>query len=187
MKKTEATARFNRLYDLIYDNALAYAVESTGNPETAEDILADTYSALYRRLLNSREFDIENIRNYFFTCLKNSVKKYYVKRVDSELLYEDIAAADGSDCQPFIDLLLNTEINITEKQAADSLLIKKINKYIIQKGEIQSKAFILRFYYGYPLEKISELLNVPRTTLNNYIYRLLDEIRKNFLDEYIAK
>ena len=43
MKKNEATARFNRLYDLTYDNALAYAVESTGNHETAEDILADTY------------------------------------------------------------------------------------------------------------------------------------------------
>lgn len=187
MKKSEATAKFNQLYDLTYDNALAYSIESTGSLDTAEDILADTYSAIYKRLLNMKEFDIENIRNYFFTCLKNSVKKYYVKRADKEVLYEDIAASFDGDCQSFIDALLNTEINITEKQAVDSLLIKKINDFISHKEEIHRKAFILRFYYGYPLRKISKLLNVPGTTINNYIYRLLEEIRNNFLDEYITK
>lgn len=187
MKRTEATAKFNQLYDLTYDNALAYSVESTGCLETAEDILAETYSAIYKRLLNMKEFDIENIRGYFFTCLKNSVKKYYIKKPEKEILYEDIASANDSDCQSFIDTILNTEINITEKQAADSMLIEKVNKYISGKEELQRKAFILRFYYGYPLRKISELLDVPATTLNNYIYRLLVEIRKNFLDEYITK
>lgn len=187
MKKSEATAKFNQLYDLTYDNALAYSVESTGSMDTAEDILTDTYSAIYNRLLNMKEFDIENIRNHFFTCLKSSVKKYYIKSANNEALNEDITVSSDGDCQPFIDALLNTEINITEKQAVDNLLIKKINDFISHKDEICRKAIILRFYYDYPLRKISKLLNVPDTTLNNCIYKLLEEIRNNFLDEYITK
>ena len=187
MKRTVATEKFNQLYDLTYDKALAYAVHSTGNPDKAEDILSDTYSAVYKRLLKAKDFEIENISNYFFTCLKNSINKFYIKKSSEELLYEDISEKNEVDCQTLIDSLLNTEINITEKQATDSLLIKRINAFIYQKDEKQRNTFILRFYYGYSLREISDMLNIPCTTLNNYIYRLLDEIRKNFLDEYITK
>ncbi len=187
MKKRVAEDIFNKLYDDTYDNALAYVLECTGKFSQAEDILSDTYTSVYRRLLKSGENDIENIRGYFFTCLKNSVKRYYVKKPQDELLYEDIAAATDTDAEAMINSLLQTEINLTERQAASRMLIDRILRYVEGKDELSRRAFIMRFYLGYPLSDISKRLTAPQSTLNNCIYRLLYEIREKFTSEYTGR
>lgn len=186
MKRKNATAEFNRLYDSTYDDALCYTIAATGDQNAAQDILSETYLSLYKRLLKAHTGQIEDLRTYFFTCLKNSVKRYYSGHRDDPLLYSDIAP-DDSATDEMIDSLLNLDIDITESQAMNSILIARINKFIMSKSEIQRRAFMMRFYYGYTLREISDMLGVPQSRLNNYIYRLLAEIRTNYLSEYISK
>ena len=184
MRKTEANAQFDRLYDATYDNALHYVVESTGSFDAAEDILSETYSAVYKRMLRSGGEDIDDTRSYLFTCLKNAVSKHYAKKAESEISFEDIT---DEDCQPMIDTLLRTEVDVTESEAANHILIGKINDYLSKCAEAQRKVFILRIYYGYPLQMVAEKTGLPQSTVNNYVYRLLNDIRQKFLSDYVTK
>lgn len=187
MKKSTAISKFNEIFDATYDEALAFVAGKTGNILLANDILTDTYSALFAHLKKCNEFDLNTTHEFFLRYIKESTNAYILKDKDlkntSNLAFQDeIADADKK-----IADLLNTEFEIHENQLQDTLILKKINRFILQKDDIRKKAFILHYYCNYSLEQVANLLDVSIQQTQSGIYQILCEIKKNFLGNYISK
>jgi len=187
MRKSIATAKFNQFYDMTYDDAVAFIAGKTGCIDIVNDILIDTYSAVYNQLLKIKTCNDEQIQNYFFICLKDSINNYWIDRDDTSYFDKNIIDDININSEKILSEILDTDIDLSEQQATEKLLFNKINSYIMQQNDLKRKSFILHFYYGYPTKQVSKLLAVPINAINNSLISTLKEIRSNFLKEYISK
>ena len=185
MKKSAAISKFNELFEATYDDALAFVVGKTGNILLADEILTETYSELFAYLKKCNEYSINEIHDFFLNLIKETTKSRTTNEqsLDSavSVTEEQMIASEK------LTELLNTEFNINEKQLQDDLILKKINRYILQKDDIRKKTFVLHYYCGYTLEQISTLLGLSITHIENYIFQILSEIKKSFLNNYVNK
>jgi RNA polymerase sigma-70 factor, ECF subfamily len=54
---------------------------------------------------------------------------------------------------------------------------------LLEKLEEQQKSIIiLKFYYGYTFEEVSEILNTPVGTTKTILYRTIKKLRENYLE-----
>ncbi len=178
MKKVKQEARFNRFYQETYEKAMVYCLAKTGDFVNGEDLLADVYYAIYKRLLKGKEQEIGNLEAYLFTVLKNRIAKYW-KRHRRELVMT--AAANEEEG---LEQLLCTDFQLTEETAIQKMLLQDILEYVSGSQALMRRAFTLHFYLGKTVEETALELEIPVTTARNYIYRLLREVRERFLEEY---
>lgn len=187
MRKSIATLEFNRIFDATYDEALAFVSGKTGNIALADDILTDTYTAVYSRLRKMNAYDLQYIHEFFLDYLKHSTNEHMIS---SDYVVSTLTTTTDSNSissTNLVDSILTTELSINEKDVTESLLLKKINAFVLQKDGIERKIFVLHFYCGYTLDQVSQLLEIPVYKINDQIYGLLTEIKNNFLNEYIGK
>ena len=177
MKRIELEAKFNSFYNKTYQSAMTYCLAKTGDFINGEDILADVYYAIYKRLLKTND-EIEDLERYLFTALKNRISKYWEKH-KRELLMT--VSADDEDQY---ETLLETDFQLTEETAVRQMLLQDILEFVSAQPAPMLRAFALHFYLGKTVEETAEELSVPVTTARNYIYRLLRKVKDTFLEDY---
>ncbi len=175
MKRTELEQLFNQFYKESYHGALYYCMAKTGDFINAEDILADAYFALYKRMGKP---GIENLNQYFYAVLKNEIAKYWKKH--SKELALPLDADDGQD----YERLLETEFDLTEETAMRNMLVQDILEYISKQPAVMRRAFVIHFYFEKTLAETAAELSVSVPNVRNYIYRLLNKIKNEFLEDY---
>jgi RNA polymerase sigma factor (sigma-70 family) len=178
MKKDELKSRFNDFYKKTYPDAMRYCMSKTGDFLNSEDLLADVYYEVYKRFIKDKNGEIREPERYLYTALKNRVSKYWNKDCKESLRLVEIG--DETDFEEF----LSTELELTEETAMKQMLVQDILEYVSECPLPQRRAFAMHFYLGMSLNEVSKELDVPITSVRNYIYRLLKEIRENFLEEY---
>lgn len=178
MKKVELKERFNSFYNKTYSQAMAYCVAKTGDFVNGEDLLADVYYELYKRFMKDKNGEIKEPEKYLYTVLKNRVSKYWKKHSK-----EQTVTVSVDDDTVFEDLL-ETEFDLTAETALKRMLLQDILEYVSSQPVPIRRAFAMHFYLGFTLEETAKELRLPITTVRNYIYRLLSEIRDTFLDDF---
>ena len=177
MKKAELKSRFNDFYNKTYPDAMRYCIAKTGDFLNSEDLLSDVYYELYKRFLKSKE-EIREPERYLYTALKNRVSKYWNKHCKETERLVDLGD-EGN-----LEELLSTELELTEETVIKRMLIQDILEYVSGCPLAQRRAFAMHFYLGLSLAEVSKELDAPVTTVRNYIYRTLKDVRENFLEEY---
>lgn len=178
MKKAELERKFDRFYKDTYQNALYYCMAKTGDFINSEDILADAYYSIYKRMKKMEENEIESPEQYLYAVLKNKVAAYW-KKHRKELL-ATVSVDDEENYEP----LLETEFNITEETATRKMLLQDILEFVSVQPAAIRRAFVIHFYLGKTLEETAEELDVSVSNVRNYIYRLLKKIKEEFMEEY---
>lgn len=163
---------FTQLYEETYDELLKYIVTHCSNLEDANEILQDTYLDFYRAL--KRRNIIQDPRSYLFAIAKNKVKKHYTLfyRFKTISLFTSI-----KDTNNEIQDLIADDTDL-EEQIMINLEIEEVWAHLKQKKQIIQKVFMLYYYFEMTHKEIAEALSISESSVKNYLYRTLKELRK---------
>ena len=163
---------FTQLYEETYDELLKYIITHCSNLEDANEILQDTYLDFYRAL--KRGNIIQDPRSYLFAIAKNKVKKHYTLfyRFKTISLFTSI-----KDTNNEIQDLIADDTDL-EEQIMINLEIEEVWAHLKQKKQIIQKVFMLYYYFEMTHKEIAEALSISESSVKNYLYRTLKELRK---------
>lgn len=137
-----------------------YVLKMTGNIDEAQDIVQET---LLKAVLNIKKFE-PNVK--FSTWLiKISINVYrdWLRKRKKEM--------------PIDDNLINENFNI-EESIVKKIEYKKALEILKSMPWQKRAAFILKYYYNYKYEEISEILDCPVGTVRSRLYYCTKEIIK---------
>ncbi len=180
MRKKLAKKIFTQIYNATFDDAITYIYGKTGNPDSLNTILFYTYSELFIFLRKQRRYIEELTSDFFYECLNDMLSGF------SELETAESRSIEPAELQQ-LEKLLDTEFDLTEQQIKDKMLVKKAHSFLLQKNSLERKIFVLYFYKHFDVRRISGLLGVDPEIVQGCLCTLLDEIKNNFLANYIKK
>lgn len=160
---------YGRLYEKYAPGLLFYARKFV-SPQVAEDIVHDVFLNMWKKssvlLIN------ESVVSYMFQSVQNGCINQ-LKRENIRDEYIDRAIFD-----------LKTEeltMTSTEKKIIDQEQIDAIYQAIELLPEKNKEVFQLSYFKGKKNSEISEQLNISIRTVENHLYKALQELRKRLL------
>lgn len=160
-----------------YHQALsAYAFRLLNSDETAQDIVQDTWVALYLYIRRQPASWImhANIRAWLWTVVKNKAINYKKTRQRVGSLDLEIASFVREPCIPSFDYPENTAMR-EDVQRALYQAIKSLREPL-------REVIAYRFFYGYSLHEIVQTLDVPLNTVKARLARGKKQLQKLLLE-----
>ena len=147
-----------------YNILKGYTIKMTGDPHLAQDIIQDT---MLKALINISKFTpYGKFSTWLIKIATNVYRDFLRKNKVSELLEETIEATESNV----------EEITIT------NISYQEIMRILLCISYEKRAVFILKHYYGYKYEEISEILSCPigtvRSRLHNCIKYIVSEMEK---------
>ena len=161
--------KFNEIYNKTYNLVVKYVVCKCNNIDDVNDIIQDIYIALYKQLQKNN--NIENINQYVIGIAKNKINRYYGLSYKIKNLFTKTEINN---------LKNNTDI---EKNIIDKDKLEKIWRYLKNKNIIIFKIFYLYYIDSLTIKEISNHLNINESTVKNYLYRTLKELKNIYKGE----
>lgn len=154
---------FDELYKNTYNDVLKYVILNCSNIADVEDIIQNIYIEVLKNIQKNRRQD----KAYIIGISKNKVKNYYRFKYRDKIIHyferdkmEEIA----------VDNTL--EESVLTKNNIDSIW-----EFLKHKKSEIPKIFYLYYYMGYTIKEISIELKLKESTIKNYIYRTLNELK----------
>ena len=165
---------FEDIYNKTYHAVLRYIVCKCQNLDDVNELVQDSYLELYEILEKKRFIKLDDETAYIIGIAKNILKKYYRNRYKdkSNILYLS-KNMDEIDIQIPSDFNLETDVIKQEN-------VEEIWNYLNNKNVFIAKIFYLYYALGLKISEISEELTISESTVKNYIYRTLKELKENF-------
>ena len=159
--KSGNKSSLNILLQLNYKTVFGFVIKMTGNDTLAQDIVQDT---LLKAILNIKKF--------------NGHCKFSTWLIQISInLYNDCIKKDT--CLEFNEeIILDKSINSKGDQAIKNLEFKEAINELKRLPYKQRTAFILKHYYGYTLEEISQIMNCPKGTVKSRISICITTLKK---------
>lgn len=170
---------FEEIYNQSYKNVLRYIIQKSPNIEDINDLVQETYLALFEYLHKKKSVELDDCQAYLITIAKNKLSKHFglLYKIKQQVV---IDVEYEADCEMIeeIDSKINIEKEIIMKLDAD-----KVWKYIKKKDVKVAKIFFLYFHEELKLKEISIFLEMNESNVKNILYRTLKEIRDFFAKE----
>jgi RNA polymerase sigma-70 factor, ECF subfamily len=130
------------------------------NKDDAMDVIHESIVKAYNKLGTIKE--LENIDNWFIRILMNTAIDY-IRKNSRTVLIED----------KYMEVLINKS-----KVQGDSfnLLIENLDEEL-------RLIIILKYFHGYKIREISEILNLKESQVKNKIHKALNLLRKEIEEE----
>lgn len=169
--------KFEEIYKKTYHKVLKYILCKCQNLDDVNELLQDTYVELYKTMQKKNFLKINNEDLYMIGIAKNVVNKYYKNkyRDNSNILYLS-NETEEIEIQLKDDFNLETDI-ITKEN------ISEIWDYLNKKNVLIAKIFYLYYGTGLKIAEISKELSINESTVKNYMYRTLKELKRIFGEE----
>ena len=154
----------NSLLQDNFDILKGYTVKMVGDPHLAQDIVQDT---MLKAVVNINKFEPRaRFSTWLIKIATNVYRDYLRKNRSYELLDEN-----------FID-----KGHQVEDVVMSNYEYKEIMKIILKLPYEKRAVFILKHYYGYKYDEISEIIDCPigtvRSRLHNAVKYLMKEIER---------
>ena len=159
--KSGNKSALNTLLQLNYKSTFGFVIKMTGNEVMAQDITQDT---LLKALLNIKKFNGSCKFSTWLIQISINIYKDAVKRNKYLELHELSNSSENA--------------NSSEKMALRNLEYKEAVKQLKNLPYKQRTAFILKHYYGYSLEEISNIMNCPKGTVKSRISICIESLKK---------
>ena len=130
------------------------------NKDDAMDVIHESIVKAYRKLDNIK--DLNNIDKWFIRLLINTSIDY-IRKNSKMILMED----------KDMEVLINKS---KEQEDGFSLLIENLNEEL-------RLIIILKYFHGYKISEISEILNLKESQVKNKIHKALNLLRKEIEEE----
>ena len=165
---------FNEIYDKTYTNTLKYVILHCSDLDDVKDIVQDTYLNFYQYLSKKKINTIEDFDKYIIGISKNILKKYYHSKSKN---YNVLSIYQNENIEVVIDSEQNLELDFITKDN-----IQVIWKYINNKSTTIAKIFYAYYHLDMKISEIAFEMQLNESTVKNYIYRTIKEL-KQFLKE----
>lgn len=169
--------KFEEIYKKTYQNVLKYILCKCQNLDDVNELLQDSYVELYKTIRKKHFFKVSDENSYMIGIARNVVNKYYRNkyRENSNILYL------SNDTEE-IDIQLKDDFNL-ETDIITKENISEIWDYLNKKNVLIAKIFYLYYGAGLKIIEISKVLSVNESTVKNYMYRTLKELKEIFGEE----
>ena len=147
------------------------------DPAEAEDLFQQTWVRVAEKI---RQFDAKrNFEAWLFTVARN-IAFDHLRRVRPESLDEPIEGAPGESAA--------TRLPSHERPVLDGIVERERTTRLAQALELLSvthrEVLTLRFEEEMKLEEISEVIDIPLSTVKTRLRRALDRLRQTFEANY---
>ncbi|MEG0308606.1 MAG: RNA polymerase sigma factor SigY [Clostridium sp.] len=153
----------NTLLQNNYKSLYGFLIKFTGDIYLSEELVQDT---LLRASLKINSFRGDCKFSSWIIQISINLYKNYVKKNQKTVLMEtniiDVASHYNG-----------------EDKIIDSLQLKEALSELQKMPYKKRIAFILKHYYGYSLEEISEILNIPTGTVKSRIHNTIKKLRES--------
>ncbi len=180
MRKKQAEKFFKQIYDATFDDAVTYIYGKTGDLDIVNTVLFYTYNELYLFLKKQRIYIDEITSDFFYECLNDMIAEFCEEKTPE---FREINPSD----QQHLDKLLDVEFDLNDEVVNERMIVKKVHSYLMQKNVLERKIFLLYFFKGFDVRRISGLLGVNPDKVYGCLCTLLKEIKSNFLANYLTK
>lgn len=175
---------FNEIYSKYKNLVLKAAYTIVGDLDTAEDIMQETFLALYidmeeKGLENEDEYS--NIRSWLFTTARHRALNFCKK--EGRIIAADMV--EGSDVieEPATKSLESEYLDITDEEMRAELH-KRIFTALMKKNPRWHDAIMLTCYLDVPAAEAARRLHVSENAFYVMVHRARKWIHKNFDVEY---
>jgi len=164
---------FEEIYNKTYNDILKYIICKCRNFDDVNELMQDTYIELYQALSNKKSIKVSDENAYIRGIAKNIINKYYRDKYEEKanILY----ISKENENKIHIPSYYDFDENIINKEN-----IVKIWDYLNNKNILIAKIFYLYYALGLKITEISKELKISESTVKNYIYRTLKELKKLF-------
>lgn len=156
---------YAQLYNLYIDDLFAYGMHFTTNRESVKDCIQEVFVTLYKN--RSRRKEIENLKYYLFTSLKNELFALFKKSVEQYQIetIEPVFNAEYS----VEDILVEAETNRYNQER-----IKEVLQSLTPR---QQEAIYYRYVEEMSYEDIGKLMQMNYQSVRNLIHRSIQKAR----------
>ena len=141
-----------------------YVVKMVGDPYLAQDIIQD---ALLKAVLNINKFEPNAKFSTWLIKIATNVYRDYLRKNKDFQLVEEYLPNNGKQVEDIV---------------IENYEYKEIMKIILKLPYEKRSVFILKHYYGYKYEEISQIINCPigtvRSRLHNAVKYIIKEIER---------
>ncbi len=175
---------FNKVYNDYKNLVLKAAHIYTGDLDTAEDVMQETFLALYSDMSEKGIENIEeysNIKSWLYTTAKHRAINYRKKtnKVISADSEEGADAMQSAVSESMESMYLN---EMTEKMRSD--LHERIFTALMKKNKRWHEAIMMICYLGVPTEEAAGRLRMTENALYVMMHRARNWIQNEFGVEY---
>ncbi|MBD8035983.1 RNA polymerase sigma factor [Solibacillus sp. A46] len=155
MSKMNPLVLIEEIYNEHYAYLRNFLIGLTKSDVIADDIIQDFFTKIL--VSPSVVTEVKYMRSWLITGVKNTLLDYYKKK-KPELLHDEniIETLLVDNYTPEVSATLNNELEI-----------------VLSKLSTSEKAIIIaKEYYGYDYNEISDLLNIPVSTIKSIVFRM---------------
>lgn len=173
--------QFEEIYHATEKDVVRFVVSRCSNMNDVNDIVQDVYVEFYK-ILQRKEIDNTNVKNYLFGIAMNKIKKYRLfsfKHIKVCLFSSEIELDTYEQYPDDFDL----ENYVIQKQTWNVIWdeLKRM------KNQNIPKIFYLIYGLGFKIHEVATELNVSESYVKNCLYRTIkqlnDKYGKEFSDE----
>lgn len=161
-------------FEIIYHATLPilsrYIFSKTQNEADGQDLLQEVYYAFYKHMLKTTE-KLESPQAYLIKMAENLLSNYYAKKSKRDILLTD------DDFSIFESIPDDFEL---ETDLLDRISIDLIWKEIEKIKEPDKSILVARFRFDMKYPEISELFDLPETTVKTKVYTAIEHLKKIF-------
>lgn len=150
----------NMLLQDNYKMVYGFLIKLTGDIDLAEDLVQET---LLKASLNISKFRGDCKFSSYLIQIAINIHKNYLRKNKSRLEYDNLEINFGYD---------------GEKEIIDYLKFKEAIEHLENMPYEKRISFILKHYYGYSIEEISNILEVSEGTTKSRIHNTIKKLRE---------
>lgn len=157
------------VYKYHMNDLYKYLIQLSGHPQTAEDLLHDTFLKAYENL---ESYGGEKVRPWLFRVAYNTYIDWY--RKDKHLIKTDP------------QVLNNINTNTVASPEQDYLFKEKMllwSRVVHSLPDKSRQIIILRDYYDFTYQEIADILNLSLSAVKVRLLRARQKVREVMADE----
>jgi len=154
---------FKEIYSRYSKKIYFYCKKMLGDDKTAEDVFQDVFVALLKTV--ERKSELENLKAYLFRIAGNLSLNIIRKNKIRKIEYKDIFELD-----------FYAKSDYQDNESAETA--KLINSALELLSDDYKEAFTLQMYFNMSYNEISEITEVPVSTVRNRVVRAKLKLRQ---------
>lgn len=163
LDSAEDREQFDRIYRQYREQMFRISLNVVKDMCLAEDVVSDVFMAIAQNFRKTRGLAENELRNYIVIVTRNrAIDLYRRRKSDAETLTFDEAYS-------YAELTLEAPTGEKDSTAA---LIPQLP------GE-QRDVLLLRYYYGFSLQEVADILHLPYNTVKSRIRRAKKQLKEN--------
>jgi RNA polymerase sigma-70 factor (ECF subfamily) len=167
------TELFETIYHATFNTLSKHVYFKVAQSSDAEDIIQTIYIDYFNYVIKKNK-KVENVQAYLIQMANHELTKYYKKKKEIPITFDDDNLILLENIQDEIDL----ESDILDTIETDRI-VKLVNKLSI----VDQKILGAHFRYDMTFKEIAQTLNLSENTIKTRYYRALKELRDLLTDD----